>query len=46
MLSLAEIVLGDEALQGDDDVSRRNSSVEPFNYINCLVMRGACGARL
>ena len=35
-----EIVLGDEALQGDDDADRRSSAVAPYNYINCLVMKG------
>ena len=40
---MTEIVLGDEALQGDGETDRRSSAVEPFNYINCLVMKGAGG---
>lgn len=39
-MSLKEIIIGDETFQGDGDENKRCSDVLPYNYSNCLIMKG------
>ena len=40
MMSLKEIIIGDETFQGDGDPSKRSAYDIPYNYTNCLIFRG------
>ena len=39
-MSLKEINIGDETFQGDGDESKRGKMEPPYNYSNCLIIRG------
>ena len=42
-MSLKEINIGDETFQGDGDESKRGKMEPPYNYSNCLIIRGKRG---